>query len=70
MVERLDLFLSINKYCSNLEKIAELIFKENLFEIFLLYIPYLSEPKILLFLFSICSNLLEYDTSILKKKNK
>jgi hypothetical protein len=47
-----------------LEKIAELILKEDLFQIFLLYIRYLSESKIILFIFSICSNMLEYDTSM------
>ena len=50
------------------EKVAEVIFKEDLFKIFLLFIPYLSEPRVLLFLFSICSNLTEYDTSMRKKK--
>jgi hypothetical protein len=56
--------LNINLIYCHLEKIAELILKEDLFKIFLLYIPYLSEPKIILFLFSICSNLIDYDTSM------
>lgn len=51
----------------SLEKIAELILKEDLFKIFLLYLPYLNESKILLFLFSICSNMIEYDTSTRRK---
>ncbi len=54
--------------CIYLEKVAELILKDELFQIFLLYIPYLSESKIILFLFSICSNMVDYDTSM--KKNK
>ena len=41
-----------------------LILKEDLFKIFLLYIPYLMESKIVLFLFSICSNMIDHDTSI------
>lgn len=56
--------MNINLIYCHLEKIAELILKEDLFKIFLLYIPYLSEPKIILFLFSICSNLIDYDTSM------
>jgi hypothetical protein len=48
---------------SFLEKVAESISKENLFKTFHSYIPFISESKILLFLFSICSNMLEHDTS-------
>ncbi|CAF0913504.1 unnamed protein product [Rotaria sp. Silwood1] len=44
------------------EKVAESILKENLFQIFLLYIPYLSESKIILFLFSMCANMIDHDT--------
>ncbi|CAF3308573.1 unnamed protein product [Rotaria socialis] len=44
------------------EKVAESIFKENIFQVFLLYVPYLSESKIPLFLFSICSNMVDHDT--------
>ncbi|CAF0788502.1 unnamed protein product [Rotaria sordida] len=44
------------------ETVAESILKENLFQIFLLYIPFLSESKIILFLFSICSNMNDHDT--------
>lgn len=52
-----------NDFFRLLEKVAELILKEDLFKIFLLYVPHLAESKIILFLFSICSNMIDYDTS-------
>jgi len=45
------------------EKVAERFLNENLLEIFRLYLPFLSEGKLLLFLFSIASNLVEHDTN-------
>ena len=53
-----------NLFVFCLEKIAKSILRENIYEIFSLYVPYLSEPKIILFLFSICSNLIDHDTSM------
>lgn len=46
-----------------IEKVAEELLNERILEIFLLYVPYLFESKLILFLFSICSNLIEHDTS-------
>ena len=45
------------------EKLADALLKEDILRLFLLYIPHLAESKILLFLFSICSNMVDYDTS-------
>ncbi|CAF0975227.1 unnamed protein product [Adineta steineri] len=59
---RMMILGALHNIINSNEKIAELIFKEDLFQIFLLYIPYLSESKIILFLFSICSNMIDYDT--------
>ena len=46
-----------------LEKAAKTILDEDLFRLLLLYLPYLAEPKVILFLISICSNMLDHDTS-------
>lgn len=59
---RMIILGALHNIINSNEKIAELILKENIFEIFLLYLPHLSETKIILFLFSICSNLIDYDT--------
>ncbi|CAF0834991.1 unnamed protein product [Adineta ricciae] len=60
---RMIILGALHNIINSNEKVAEVIFKEDLFKIFLLFIPYLSEPRVLLFLFSICSNLTEYDTN-------